>query len=490
MLFNSLIFIFAFLPVVLAGFYVLLNKAGTRAAFLWLVGGSLFFYGWWNPAYLILLAGLMLFNFIMGRAIVAAGPGTGRAKLWLVSGVSVDLLTLGYFKYTDFLIGTVNAVEGTYFPLLHILLQLAISFFTFQKIAFLVDCYRGHAREDNLLNFVLFTGFFPQLIAGPIVHYQEMMPQFLKAGYKGADAAMMAMGVSLFAMGLFKKAVLADSVAIPANTVYGAAEQAGAALSILDAWGGAFAYSFQIYFDFSGYSDMAIGLALMFGVRLPDNFLSPYQSTGLIEFWRRWHITLSRFLRDYLYVPLGGNRVGRVRQGFNVIVTMLLGGLWHGASWTFVLWGLMHGVFIAINHALRAAAERSGLDRLLLPPVARGGWHILCMGATFVIVTVLWVLFRAETLAGAGAMLQGLVNFDSGLERRHMISGKYWAMLAVAGMITFCLPNSMALIFGDREKWLRWKPNMAWGVLVAVLFLLGVMFTQSNLGEEFIYFDF
>ncbi len=490
MLFNSLIFIFAFLPVVLAGFYALLRYSGAGAAFFWLVAGSLFFYGWWNPVYLILLVGLMLLNFIAAKGIVAAGPGTRAARVWLTGGIAADLLVLGYFKYTDFLIATVNNVAGTEFALLHIILPLAISFFTFQKIAFLVDCYRGLVREDNLLRFMLFVGFFPQLIAGPIVHYQEMMPQFLRPGFKGADAAMMAMGVSLFAIGLFKKAVLADSVAIPANAVYGAAEEAGAVLGFLDAWGGALAYSFQIYFDFSGYSDMAIGLALMFGVRLPDNFLSPYQATGLIEFWRRWHITLSRFLRDYLYVPLGGNRVGRVRQSFNVIVTMLLGGLWHGASWTFVLWGVMHGVFIAVNHALRFFAARSGLAALRLPPVLRRGWRIFCIGMTFAVVTVLWVLFRAETLDGAWAMLQGMVNFESGMERKYMVSVKYWAILVVAGCVTMLLPNSMVLMFGDRKSWLRWRPSLAWGVFIAGIFLLGVMFMQSNLGEEFIYFDF
>lgn len=491
MLFNSLIFILGFLPVVLAGFYTLLRRAGTRAAFFWLVAASLFFYGWWNPVYLLLLVALMLLNFFCARAIVLSGPGTGKSRAFLAAGVGCNLLILGYFKYADFMIATVNDVTGAQFALLHVVLPLAISFFTFQKIAFLVDCYRGLVREDSLLNYMLFVGFFPQLIAGPIVHHQEIMPQFLKPGFRGADAAMMAAGISLFAIGLFKKAVLADSAAIPANIVYGAAE-AGGALSLLDAWGGALAYSLQIYFDFSGYSDMAIGLALMFGVRLPENFCAPYQATGMIEFWRRWHITLSRFLRDYLYVPLGGNRCGRGRQAFNVVVTMLLGGLWHGANWTFVLWGLLHGVMIAVNHGLRYAAQRAGLAQYHagLPRIARYGWRILCVGATFTLVTVLWVFFRAQTLGGALAMLEGLGNLESGLSRNLLGSVKYWGMLGGMTMAVLLLPNSMALIFPASGARVKWAPSLLWAVWIAAIFLIGVMFMQSNLGEEFIYFDF
>lgn len=492
MLFNSLIFILGFLPVVLAGFYTLLRRAGTRAAFFWLVAASLFFYGWWNPVYLLLLVALMLLNFFCARAIVLSGPGTGKSRAFLAAGVGCNLLILGYFKYADFMIATVNDVTGAQFALLHVVLPLAISFFTFQKIAFLADCYRGLVREDSLLNYMLFVGFFPQLIAGPIVHHQEIMPQFLKPGFRGADAAMMAAGVSLFAIGLFKKAVLADSAAISANIVYGAAEAGEAQLNLLDAWGGALAYSLQIYFDFSGYSDMAIGLALMFGVRLPENFRAPYQATGMIEFWRRWHITLSRFLRDYLYVPLGGNRCGRGRQAFNVIVTMLLGGLWHGANWTFVLWGLLHGAMIAVNHGLRHVAQRAGLARYHagLPRIVQYGWRVLCVGATFALVTVLWVFFRAQTLGGALAMLEGLGNLESGLSRNLLNSVKHWTMLGGMTMAVLLLPNSMALIFPAPGARTKWTPSLLWAVWIAAIFLVGVMFMQSNLGEEFIYFDF
>lgn len=489
MLFNSVLFIFCFLPVVLAGFYLLLNRVGVRAGFGWLVLASLFFYGWWNPPYILLLLFLMTANFYCARKVSVA-PGSVGSKYWLAFGVGINLCVLAFFKYTDFFIGTVNTVAGSQWPLLHIMLPLAISFFTFQKIAFLVDCYRGVAREDGFLNYVLFVSFFPQLIAGPIVHYNEIMPQFRKPGFMGADARMMAMGLSLFAIGLFKKAVLADCVAIPADMVYGAAESASA-ITTADAWGGAFAYSLQIYFDFSGYSDMAIGLALMFGVRLPDNFLSPYQATGMIEFWRRWHITLSRFLRDYLYIPLGGNRVSKARQSFNVVVTMLLGGLWHGASWNFVLWGGLHGAVIAINHGLRAMAGRMGLSGVLqiLPYPATMAWKGVCIVLTFTVVTLLWVFFRAETLQGAIVMLSSLFGASTGAGAPLLAGSKYFAFIAMAAGIALFLPNSMRIMF-DPAFALRWRPSLLWAGIVTGLFLLGVMFVQSHLGKQFIYFDF
>lgn len=487
MLFNSFPFIFCFLPVVLGGFYVALLHRGQRAAFGWLVLASLFFYGWWNPAYVFLLIFLMLANFYCAKEI-----SKNKSGRWLALGVGINLGVLGFFKYTDFFIGTVNEVAGTQWPLLHIMLPLAISFFTFQKIAFLVDCYRGIAREDSLLDYMLFVSFFPQLIAGPIVHYQEIMPQFRRPGYRGADARMMVMGLTLFAIGLFKKAVLADAAAIPSDMVYGAADHGPGGLFAADAWGGAVAYSLQIYFDFSGYSDMAIGLALMFGVRLPDNFFSPYKATGMIEFWRRWHITLSRFLRDYLYIPLGGNRVGKLRQGFNVVVTMLLGGLWHGASWNFVLWGFLHGVGITVNHGLRTMAERSGLALWFagMPGVVRWMWAGMCVVGTFILITLLWVFFRAETLHGVTMMFGGLAGLRTQGAEILLSSPKYFMVISALAAIALILPNSMQIMFAPDRKLLFWRPSWAWVGFSVLMMLTGLMFMQSHLGKPFIYFDF
>ncbi len=493
MLFNSLIFMFAFLPVTLAGFAGLFHKFGARAALLWLTAASLFFYGWWNPAYLLLLGSSTIFNFWVGKKISASGPETPSAKRWLIPGIVINLAVLAFFKYADFFIGTVNSVAATEFPLLQIVLPLAISFVTFQKIAYLVDCYRGLAREDNFLNFAMFVTFFPQLIAGPIVHYREMMPQFKALTLPALKAAHMASGLTLFAMGLFKKCVLADTIAIHANSVYGAAES-GQALALSDAWAGAFAYSFQIYFDFSGYSDMAIGLALMFGIYLPINFLSPYRATGFIEFWRRWHITLSRFLREYLYIPLGGNRCGKLRQAFNVTLTMLLGGLWHGASWTFVLWGGLHGLFIAANHGLRTALGSRALPTLL------------CIPVTFVLVTVLWVLFRAETLDGAQTLLHAMAGQNVDTPASLVTGWKNMLLFAIVAGIVFLLPNSMRYMnlqqrdtqvkdipagsLLERGVLASYAPNLFNLLLSAGFLFCAWLFMQSNLGKTFIYFDF
>lgn len=492
MLFNSLIFIFLFLPVVWAGYQLIRRHMGLRAAFGFLVLGSLFFYAYWRPEYLFLILGSIFFNYATGRRIIRSD----HKKKWLAVGVAGNLALLGFFKYTDFVISIINDVSAASVPLQHIMLPLAISFFTFQQIAFLTDCYRGKTEEKKLLDYMLFVSFFPQLIAGPIVHHKEIMPQFRAQGRDYVPAAMVAGGLTLFTIGLFKKAVLADTAAISANTIFGAA-QGGQALSLFDAWGGAFAYSFQIYFDFSGYSDMAIGLGLLFGVTLPVNFYAPYHATGFIDFWRRWHITLSRFLRDNLYIPLGGNREGRARQGANILITMLLGGLWHGAAWTFVVWGGLHGVFIVLNHMLRAVLKGITIPRLITVPF------------TFLLVTVLWVFFRAESFDAALVILAGMVDFSNtapGL----MADKKSWALMAVLFAITFTLPNSMKFMGLDKKeaelegldgrgfmeylpfvrRYTRWSPHVIHALITAGLFLLALLFMQSNLGKEFIYFDF
>lgn len=492
MLFNSLIFIFLFLPVVWAGYQLIRRHMGLRAAFGFLILGSLFFYAYWRPVYLFLILGSVFFNYAAGRRVVRSD----HKKKWLAMGVAGNLLLLGFFKYTDFVISIINDAGAAALPLQHIMLPLAISFFTFQQIAFLTDCYRGKTEEKKLLDYMLFVSFFPQLIAGPIVHHREIMPQFKAQGRDYVPAAMVAGGLTLFSIGLFKKAVLADTAAISANTVFGAA-QAGEALSLFDAWGGAFAYSFQIYFDFSGYSDMAIGLGLLFGVILPMNFYAPYLAGGFIDFWRRWHITLSRFLRDNLYIPLGGNRNGHVRHGVNILITMLLGGLWHGAAWTFVVWGGLHGVFIVLNHMLRAFLKNITVPRLMTVPF------------TFLLVTVLWVFFRAESFDAALVMLSGMVDV-SNTAPALMADKKSWALLVLMFAVTFTLPNSMKFTGLDKggenieelrgrslveyvpfvKNYAHWSPHVIHALLTAGLFLLALMFMQSNLGKEFIYFDF
>ncbi len=396
MLFNSFHFIFMFLPIVLAGYHILgqTNKHILVAG--WLVSASLFFYGFWNPAYLVLISCSILVNFFIGRALIKH-----RLKSILVTGICFNLALIGYFKYANFFADTLNQAALTSISLDPIILPLAISFFTFQQIAFLVDTYRNEAKNYGLLDYSLFVTFFPQLIAGPIVHHKEMMPQFTKNIFNGVKIENLAVGITIFIFGLFKKVCIADTMAGYASPVFTAAE-AGVTLTIFEAWGAALAYTFQLYFDFSGYSDMAIGIARMFGIILPINFFSPYKASSIIAFWRRWHITLSRFLRDYIYFPLGGSRKTTPRKHVNIILTMLLGGLWHGAGWTFVLWGLLHGVYLSINHGWNQFVHKRQTNPLPLK---------LCyIILTFTAVVVAWVLFRAESLDGAIVMYHAMVG--------------------------------------------------------------------------------
>ncbi len=424
MLFNSYIFIFVFLPVSLAGFFLIGSRNHHRIAISWLVACSLFFYGWWNPAYLGLILASILFNFAIGN--VLSNSGTKNRKWVLIAGIGFNLGLLAYYKYANFFIDSIYWSFGTAYHLEKIVLPLAISFFTFQQIAYLVDAYRNETREYNFLHYCLFVTFFPQLIAGPIVHHREMLPQFAKDIIYKPDYRNLAVGLTIFTIGLFKKVVLADGVAIYANPVFSAAE-AGITLSFIESWGGSLAYTLQIYFDFSGYSDMAIGLGRMFGIRLPLNFHSPLKSVNITELWQRWHMTLSRFLRDYLYIPLGGNRKGTARRYLNLMITMLLGGLWHGAAWTFVLWGAMQGVGLVINQVWRNLRRLMGMnpDQSTLPGRA------ISVLLTFLFFCISFVLFRAETFTGATRVLT-----------------------AMFGGNDFVLPSGLAPLFSDIQPWL------------------------------------
>jgi len=431
MLFNSYQFIFLFLPLTLLGF-LLLSRKNREMAILWLVLASLFFYGWWNPVYLLLIIASMLVNFFFGRLLGNRSRISPQHRKWLLGmGVTLNLAALGYYKYANFFIQNINAITGTDFNLETIILPLAISFFTFQQIAYMVDAYRGITREYSFLHYALFVTFFPQLIAGPIVHHKEMLPQFLGNGTSAKVVENIAIGSTIFLIGLFKKTVLADNAALYASPVFSAAES-GESISFFVAWGGALSYTLQLYFDFSGYSDMAIGGARLFGIKLPLNFHSPYKATSIVEFWRRWHMTLSRFLRDYLYIPLGGNKLGPVKRYRNLFVTMLLGGLWHGAGWTFVVWGALHGGYLVVNHGWHRITGRDRPQNRSLSSVYKGlAWLV-----TFVAVVVGWVFFRATDFASALVILKGM-----------------------AGMSGVELPNAIMARLGGMEPWLR-----AWGV--------------------------
>ncbi len=406
MLFNSYVFIFGFLPITYLLYRGLTARGLDSGAIGVLVGASLFYYAWWNPAYLGLILASMVVNFDLGRRI-SNSRIAHRAKLrrlLLASGITANLLALAYFKYAGFLARSVNNVLDVGLAVPDIVLPLAISFFTFQQIAYLVDVYRNEAHEYSALHYALFVTFFPQLIAGPIVHHKEMLPQFTDSTRRD-KLDDFAVGSTIFFIGLFKKAVLADGIAPYASATFDAAA-AGQPVSLLLAWGGALSYTFQLYFDFSGYSDMAIGSARIFGIKLPLNFHSPYKALSITEFWRRWHMTLSRFLRDYLYIALGGNRRGPIRRYANLLITMVLGGLWHGAGWTFIVWGALHGAYLVINHAW---ATLGVARRIGSTPLARV-YRAAAWGMTFVAVVIGWVFFRAPDFDSAIHMLTGMLG--------------------------------------------------------------------------------
>ena len=509
MLFNSYEYIFLFLPVMLIGFFLLGRKVHHQVAVAWLVMGSLFFYGWWNPAYVSLIVGSMIFNYAVGFQLQSRDTAEGFRKCLLALGATVNLFIIGYFKYANFFVDNFNSAAGTSFHLENIILPLAISFFTFQQIAYLVDAYRQELREYNFMHYFLFVTFFPQLIAGPIVHHKEMMPQFAKDKMYKPHTKNFAVGITVFGIGLFKKVILADGVAEYATTVFAIADSAAGPITFFDAWGAALAYTLQIYFDFSGYTDMAIGSAMMFGIKLPLNFNSPYKSFNIIDFWRRWHMTLSRFFRDYLYVPLGGGRAGTPRMVANLIITMLLGGLWHGAGWTFILWGLLHGFYLSINHVWRTFRERTlGHNLGQTSFLGRAASIMLTMFA----VILGWVLFRAETMQGASGMLKGMFGVNGAtlpnafanihpslislLEGLHIHttaeSGTLfitkWISILLTSVVLF-LPNSIQYvnsIFSNKKL-----PNVkvfAHAMLTSILIVWAVIAIGKP--SEFLYFQF
>ncbi|MEY8241245.1 MAG: MBOAT family O-acyltransferase [Cycloclasticus sp.] len=495
MLFNSYEFILVFLPVALLLFYLASYFRLRSAAVGSLVLMSLFFYGYWNPEYLPLMAFSIAFNYSCGFFLTKYSRAS-LGRIILSIGIGINLLLIGYFKYSNFFIDQLNYVTENEFNIAEILLPLAISFFTFQQIAYLVDVYRGSAKHGNFLDYCLFVTFFPQLIAGPIVHHNQVMSQFQDRATYRFNLDSFTIGLSIFAIGLIKKVLIADNIAVYATPVFGAAE-VGGDIGALQAWLGVLAYTLQIYFDFSGYSDMAIGLARMFNIKLPINFDSPYKSRSIIEFWRRWHITLSNFLRDYLYFALGGNRKGKVSRYSNLMITMLLGGLWHGAGWNFVIWGAIHGFGLMINHGWRTTCKHIGFnsDIIILRPV----FQLL----TFLVVMFAWVFFRAETLDGALYVFQAMSGVSEiGLSALQDIPSTQWNWLFGGLLVAFFAPNSLQLmhLYADKGKSLNsnisswkfsfmlWQPGVIWGVIMFGFAYHA--FISLSKPSEFLYFAF
>lgn len=501
MLFNSYQFLFAYFPIVLAGFFWAAKRNQIFGP-LWLGLASLVFYGYWNPRFVLLLLASIAFNYFSGYAISrhrARSPH--RSKALLTFAVLCNLALLAYFKYANFFIQTAGMLAGQSIPLVNVVLPLGISFFTFTQITFLVDAHRGISEEYNPIHYLLFVTYFPHLIAGPVLHHKQMMPQFGRIETYRLSWDCVSAGLTIFILGLAKKVLIADTMALGASPLFKMAA-AGGTPALIEAWSGVLCYTMQIYFDFSGYSDMAIGLSLCFGVTLPINFCSPYQATSIIEFWRRWHITLSQFLRDYLYIPLGGNRHGTVRRYANVFVTMLLGGIWHGAGWNFLIWGAIHGILIIANQIWRHRANLSFPHGL--------GWSL-----TFIFVVFAWVPFRASDFTTTLNIWAGMCGFH-GLSlppiavdhfvRLQMIGSEAWLSpkglgLTVNLWISACalpfalflatrMPNTQSITgyCPDGAVARYWTPSPL--VAVTVGFLFSACLLRLNDVSEFLYFQF
>ena len=483
MVFNSYSFIVFFLPVTLVGFYFFARKSRQWAA-AWLVIASLFFYGSWDYRFIPILLASICINFFTCKRILSA-PST-RAKLWLTMAITFNLCLLGFFKYVNFFVASLNDVASSHLPLFDIILPIGISFFTFTQISFLVDAYHGKVKELNFIHYLLFASYFPYIVAGPILHHQEMLPQFADPEHYRLKRKNFAVGISIFVFGLGKKLLVADNLASAIGPLF-----ADGNPQFFQAWLGMLAYTLQLYFDFSGYSDMAIGVSRLLGFTIPINFNSPYKATSVSDFWQRWHISLSRFLRNYLYIPLGGNRRGQLQRYRNLILTMLLGGLWHGANWTFVVWGGLHGVYLCIQHGWQYSMRKRPRQPTRLT-------NAMNRSITFIAVMIAWSFFRAPDIASAFKIVTGMAGIN-GISLVTEMDTLGAIMLFLASFVAFYMPNTNELfLFTEKEQEaqstprsilpLKWSPSVLWGIAVGCIFALCVLNIERT--SDFIYAQF
>jgi alginate O-acetyltransferase complex protein AlgI len=527
MLFNSFEFLLVFLPITVVLYRIVITRDHNAANFILLIA-SLVFYAWWNYPYLVLMLGSIAGNYLFSYFIDRAEADKTRRDRFILA-VAFNLCVLGFFKYMDFFIGSINTLASTSWPLWEVMLPIGVSFFTFTQINYLVEVRHRRQSIPNPFDYALFVAFFPHLIAGPILKYSELEELFDRR-HETRLAEDLAIGAAIIALGLFKKVVIGDTMGQFADPAFAGA-RAGAELTFVEAWSAVLCFTVQIYCDFSGYSDMAIGLARLFRVRLPTNFLSPYQAASIIEFWRRWHMTLSRFLREALYIPLGGAKRGRLRRDVNLGMTMLLGGLWHGANWTFVAWGGLHGLYLIANHRFRdLTTGPSGERRWRLPRPL--GWAL-----TFLAVVFAWVLFRADSFAAARQLFEGMIglngiqlpaDYGDKLGRLRSLAEAIglgfgptpywngrdtlqWLLPSLLGLLL--LPN-LAHIFKTFEaaaiplrvdmaaigpaprlqvflgRTIAWTPNLAWMAATALLYAWALTMLFFEGAGAFIYFQF
>lgn len=484
MLFNSFVFILLFMPLVIIGYFGF-NKFGKyRLAEGFLLVMSLWFYGYFNPWYVLIIISSVLINFFAYKKITASA-GTKVSKTFMIAAVVINVGILGYFKYMDFFIGNVNSVFRTNLPLLNIALPLGISFFTFQQISFVVDSYKGEVPKYDILDYACFVTFFPQLIAGPIVTHNELVPQFMDKAKKKIDWDNFGRGLYIFALGLAKKVIIADTFGLAVEYGYAVFDTLNSTEALVVILG----YTLQIYFDFSGYCDMAIGAAKMLNMDLPLNFNSPYKAVTINEFWDRWHMTLTRFLTKYIYIPLGGSRKGKKRTLINVMIVFLVSGLWHGADWTFVFWGAIHGLFMVIARLTKRVYEK-------IPKIIN--WFI-----TFVFVNIAWVFFRAESFVQANTVLKKLFAFNFGKVGDNMLAGfrrvEYKKVLAFIHLedrfhyVTMWGLFAIAMVIAlfGKNSYEQMKSDKAWGIkwVVALFLFVWCVFSLTGM-STFLYFNF
>ncbi|MFS1519187.1 MBOAT family O-acyltransferase [Bacillus sp. SCS-151] len=475
MLFNSYVFILLYLPIVFICYFLLQKLKFRTAAKGFLVLASLYFYSYWNVKYLPIMIVSILINFLLATLI---NKGIQGKKVILVLGIIFNISLLGYFKYSDFFLTNVNTLFQSNFPLLQLALPLAISFFTFQQIAYLVDSYRGETKGYSFLNYSFFVSFFPQLIAGPIVHHSEIIKQLEEPTHYKMNFDNISRGLYIFVIGLFKKVIIADTFAIWANDGYSNL----ANLTFVDSWIVTMSYTFQLYFDFSGYCDMAIGIALIFNLKLPINFNSPYKSLNIQDFWRRWHITLGRFFTKYIYFPLGGSRVGPIRRNFNLFIIFFISGLWHGAGWTFIIWGILHGVASITYRIWNQLGFK--LPKLL-------AWFV-----TFLFVHIAWVYFRSPDVGTANAMIVKMFSFGE-------LPPKIASVVIGMGLPVQSAPNFfdlkliiLILIFlfivvwmkNSVEKLNNFSFTIKNAAIISILAVISILYL--NRVSEFLYFNF
>lgn len=490
MLFNSYIFIFGFVPITFFVYFYLNKKGFKTSSKVWLVFASLFFYSWWNIAYLPLILLSICVNYILSRIMlnyVEERSSIFSKKTFLYIGLIFNISLLGYFKYRDFFIENINMILGTNFELLHLALPLGISFFTLQQIAFLVDSYEGLVKEKSFINYANFVTFFPQLIAGPIVHHLEMMPQFAEDEKKRINYENISKGIFIFSIGLFKKVIIADTFAKWADMGFDNA----LSLNFFEAWATSLSYTFQIYFDFSGYMDMAIGVALLFNIKLPINFNSPYRATGVIDYWKRWHITLTNFITTYIYTPIlrSFKRVTFTKAMWATLLSMLISGIWHGASWMFVLWGFIHGIGLIVNHYWRKSKIK--LNRFI-------AWFI-----TFNFINITMIIFRAKEWSDALKVLIGMFDINN-IVLPNIIQSQFyslsnygikfgpWLWNITGGIDTYIFIGVGFLLVmftkNSIEMLNSFKQNTFYALITALLFVISLF--NMNKVSEFIYFNF